>query len=344
MSKDPKQGQESVTIVGGRPMHRSVAVEELPQGVEQVLTLAALDHRFRVEVGRDPLAAAASKGIRLDPVEAALLAAAPPAQLAAMAERLVVPRGIGRRHFVEAVSASVVALVTGKAMLLCSGCTGADTSWGVPDGNAPVQQWMNLAGHVCYVYVPAAVAAAHTPAPLLVALHGADETCLASVQRWRTAADSFGFDLLAVNWTEDAPTPETWDALVADLPAIASAFATTYPIEGELRYLSSRGASTALAWRAGYLAAGGFQAAALLGGVPDGDWVGDASPLVAAMVATPALYYVLGAADPDHAAGSAFYTAVTGAGVVGHLDALAGSTADAVLDFSAIWQWLRRPS
>ena len=160
MADDGKRGG-GVTIVGGRPMHRAVAAEELPQGVEQVLTIAALDHEFRESVGRDPVAAAAAKGIALDAVEAGLLRSAPPAQLAAMAERMVIPRDIGRRQFVKAVSASVVALVTGKAMMLCSGCTGADSSWGRPDAPGTAEQkWISLAGHTCYVYVPAAVASA----------------------------------------------------------------------------------------------------------------------------------------------------------------------------------------
>ncbi|HQB43316.1 MAG TPA: Os1348 family NHLP clan protein, partial [Polyangiaceae bacterium] len=73
-----------ITIVGGRPMHRAVQATELPQGVEQVLTIAALDPVFRAQVARDPISAAAAKGIRLDPVEAALLQSMPAQRLAAM--------------------------------------------------------------------------------------------------------------------------------------------------------------------------------------------------------------------------------------------------------------------
>lgn len=330
-----------ITIVGGRPMHRAVAVEELPQGVEQVLTVAALDHEFRVRVAADPVGAAASKGIALDPVETGLLRSVAPGQLAAMAERLVIPRDVGRRQFVKTVSASIVALVTGKAMLLCSGCTGADASWGELDTpSTPTQRWMNLAGHTCYVYIPATVAISHAAAPVLVALHGQGETCLSSVQRWHTAADNHGFNLLAINWTEEAATPETWDALVADLPAVLEAFGGYYSVTPGQRFLTSRGPSATITWKAAYLAANGYAGDALLGGVPEGDWVGGAASLVAAMNATPALYYVLGRRDPDHAAGSAFYAAVTGRGVTGNLLELAGSTADAVLSFTDIWRWL----
>ncbi len=336
MGSDGKRS-EGVTIVGGRPMHRAVAAEELPQGIEQVLTIAALDREFRASVARDPVAAAAAKGIALDAVEAGLLRATAPAQLAAMAERLVIPRDIGRRQFVKAVSASVVALVTGNAMLLCSGCTGADASWGIDAPGTAEQKWISLAGHTCYVYVPGSVTSA---APVLVALHGGGETCLSSVQRWHSAADRYGFNLLAINWTDEAATPETWDALVADLPAITAAFAGYYPITAGRTYLSSRGASTALAWRAAYLAEGGFRGTVLLGGVPEGDWVAEGAALAQAAVATPALYYVIGKLDSDYAAATAFYSAATGAGINGTRDELEGATADAVLDFSAIWTWI----
>jgi len=334
-----------ITIVGGRPMQRAVPAESLPQGVEQVLTIAALDPAFRARVAADPVAAAAAKGIEIDSVEAALLRSIAPAQLAAMAERLVIPPETGRREFVKVVSASIVALVTGKAMLLCSGCTGAEASWRPDSDGEAEQKWMNLAGHTCYVYVPAEVAAAGASAPVVVALHGEGETCLSSVQRWHAAADANGFNLLAINWTEEAATPETWDALVADLPAVVSAFAGYYQVASGARYLTSRGASTALAWRAAYLDSAAathsiFAATVLLGGVPPGDWPNDSAALVAPMVGTSALYYVIGTTDTEYAAGTAFYDAVVGTGVLGQKREVTGSTDSAVLDFTQIWQWV----
>lgn len=348
MASKSKSG-DGITIVGGRPMHRAVPAESLPQGVEQVLTVAALDPRFRREVSRDPVAAAASKGIALDEVEATLLRATAPAQLAAMAERLVIPPDTGRREFVKAVSASIVALVTGKAMLLCSGCTGAD-AWDGPDGPGDGdQKWMNLAGHTCYVYIPASVASTASPAPVLVALHGEGENCLSSVQRWYATADSRRFNLLAINWTDEAATPTTWDALVADLPQIVEAFAGYYPISTGRRYLTSRGASAEIAWRAGYLsqstsAYASFAAAVLLGGVPDGDWVRGADDLLAAVVREPALYYVVGTDDEDYRSGTDFFDAIVAHRINAEKQEVIGTTDTAVLDFSTIWQWVTQYS
>ncbi len=336
-----KTAKEGITIVGGRPMHRAVDASLLPQGVEQVLTVAALDHRFREAVSRDPVAAAASKGIALDEVEAGLLRSVSPENLARMAERLVIPKSPGRRRFIKAVSASIVAMVTGKAVMLCSGCTGAD-SW-VPDGGGePEQKWMELAGHTCYVYLPATVVDyPGEPAPVMVALHGEAETCLSSVQRWNVAADSFGFSLIAVNWTEDAPTPQAKEELVADLDDIVAAFGDTYAVGGV--FLSSRGASTPMAFSAGYLVQDHrWGAVAFLGGAPEGDWVNDADTLLQGLnESPPALYYVMGEQDADFGQATAFTGALSGKGVTVHKDQRAGSTADAVLNFSDIFQWLK---
>jgi hypothetical protein len=189
MAADKDQGIP--TIVGGRPMRRAVEVGDLPQGVERVLTLAALNHRFRADLLRDPIGAAASRGIALDPMEAALLGAARPDQLGAMADALIIPKSPDRRGFVKAVSASIVAMVTGKAFLLCSGCTGVD-AWNrdaasLADGrgsDAPDQRWTTLNGYTVYLYLPRVVADDPTHGhPVMIALHGEDETCLASVQR-----------------------------------------------------------------------------------------------------------------------------------------------------------------
>ena len=181
-----------VTIVGGRPMHRAVNVADLPVGVEQALTLAALNHRFREALGRDPAAAAARHGIRLTAVEVGLLRDAGPERLADMAKRMLPPKDPGRRRFLRNVAASIVALIAGKAYLLCSGCTGVDTF--VPqDGQLrqpldtapprpdPIQEFATLAGHVCYIYVPGTVQIAEQGKPLLVALHDETEACVANV-------------------------------------------------------------------------------------------------------------------------------------------------------------------
>ena len=82
---------DPVTIVGGRPMHRAVQVSELPTGIEQILTLAALDCALRERFASDPVGAAASKGVRLQPAEEALLRQTPSETLRARAEQIVIP-------------------------------------------------------------------------------------------------------------------------------------------------------------------------------------------------------------------------------------------------------------
>jgi hypothetical protein len=342
------------TIVGGRPMRRAVEVSDLPQGVERVLTLAALNHRFRTELLRDPVAAAASKGIALDPVESALLRSARPEQLTAMAERMVVPKSSDRRSFVKAVSASIVAMVGGKAIMLCSGCTGMDT-WrrdaggDAADRDAPVQQWTQLNGYTCYLYLSrqladqAAYGAEH---PVMIALHGEDETCLASVQRWGTAADTNGFAIVAVSWTEVAATAASKSQLARDLGGILQAYRTRF-LNPSTRaaVLSSRGASTAIAFQAACLEPSNtvWTGAAFLGGVPAGDWISYPDTAMASLQAKVPdfLYYLRGDADPEYAQATACITALRSRNVNLYTPTVSGSLASAVLDFSEICTFLR---
>ena len=343
------------TIVGGRPMRRAVEVSDLPQGVERVLTLAALNHRFRADLLRDPIAAAQSRGIVLDAVESSLLRSARPEQLAAMAERMVIPRSPDRRTFVKAVSASVVAMVGGKAIMLCSGCTGMDSwrrdasspSLDAGDPDAPVQQWIELAGYTCYLYLPRRLANNPTyQHSVMIALHGEDETCLASVQRWATAADTHGFAIIAVSWTDVAATPASKSQLARDLSGILQAYGTrwTYPSSSSV-VLSSRGASTAIAFQAACMEPSNavWTGAAFLGGVPEGDWLGDPTTAMASVQAKlpDFLYYLRGDADPEYAQATACVTALRNRGVSIDAPAIPGSLSDAVLDFSAICTYLR---
>jgi hypothetical protein len=346
----------TTTIVGGRPMRRAVEVSDLPQGVERVLTLAALNHRFRLELLRDPVAAAASKGIALDPVETALLRTARPEQLTAMAERMVVPKSSDRRSFVKAVSASIVAMVGGKAIMLCSGCTGMDT-WrrdaaGGLDGaerDAPVQQWIQLNGYTCYLYLSrqlADQAAYGGEHPVMIALHGEDETCLASIRRWGTAADTNGFAIVAVSWTEVATTAATKSQLARDLGGILQAYRTRFlnpPTRAAV--LSSRGASTTIAFQAACLEPNNtvWTGAAFLGGVPDGDWISDPTTAMASLQAKVPdfLYYLRGDADAEYAQAGACITALRSRNVNLYTPTASGLLANAVLDFSEICTYLR---
>ena len=332
---------DGVTIVGGRPMHRAVETKDLPQGVEQVLTLAGLDPDFRAAVAVDPVAAAAGKGIALDPVEAALLQSMPADAVAAMADKMIIPRKPGRRSFIKAVSASVVAMVTGNAFLLCSGCTGADT---FEQDAGPEQRWMTLAGYTCYVCIPSSAAEAGAPSlPVLVALHGEGETCLSSAQRWQAAGEQFGFCLVAINWTQDARLPEERDELIGKLDTLLSELASEVDIDKSSVYLTSRGVAADMLLKAGLLGKSPvkFKSVNMLGGVPDGDWTADAEALLSGMVASPpSLYCVLGKQDADYAQGKAFVDALAARGVSVQRDEVEGSTDTAILSFANIWSWM----
>jgi hypothetical protein len=341
----------SATIVGGRPMRRAVEVSDLPQGVERVLTLAALNHQFRTDLLRDPLAAAQSKGIVLDAVESALLRTARPEQLAAMADRIVIPPSRDRRTFVKAVSASIVAMVTGKAMMLCSGCTGMDTwqrdasspSLDARNPDAPIQQWMDLNGYTCYVYIPPAVAANPTRGHnVMVALHGEDETCLASLQRWSTAADKYGFGIVAVSWTDVAATAAAKSQLARDLSGILQAYSQKWSTNSSFCTLTSRGGSTPIAFQAGYVEPSDtvWYGVIFLGGVPDGDWVNDPATAASALQASgPNLYYLLGDADSEYTQGKACGAALRTRGISVYSPKVTGSLGNAVLDFSEIYSY-----
>ncbi len=323
-------------------MHRAIDAAQLPKGVEQVLTLAALDHTFRQRVAQDPVTAAQEKGIQLDEIEAKLLQSTKPDRLAQMSEKLVIPKKPGRRQFIKAVSASIVAMVTGKAVMLCSGCTGADT-W--VDDKDPLQKWMDLGGHTCYVYLPKTVVAyPQSAAPVLVTLHGQGETCLSNVQRWYNTADMYGFSLISVNWTEEAITPEDKDKLIADLPQILDNFNNQYAIDRSNLYLSSRGESTPMIWEAGFLRDNQlWSGVVFLGGVPGGDWENNSAQLIEGIKTDPpALYYVIGKEDPEYSQAVAFCEAADQAGVDLHKDEVEGSTSRAVLSFSEIWTWIER--
>jgi hypothetical protein len=344
---------DGATIVGGRPMHRAVQTKDLPQGVEQVLTLAALDPRFCRAVEADPVEAAAARGIRLDSVEADLLRAIPGARLVEMAKRTVIPTSSGRRDFVKVVSASVLAMITGNAVLLCSGCTGAD-AWVDSldaDSNKPGKEyWIELGGYPCFVYLPSNVVADATQSvQVMVALHGDSETCLASAKRWYAAADRFKFALIAPNCSVDGAAPVQNDALVAALRGMTSDFRGLYA-GARTFYLSSRGSLADVAWTAGFVVdtTGYWKGVAMLGGVPQGDWINNADGLLQSLTRarSTCLFYVEGRLDAEFAQQQAFASAVTarfrqldGGNKVQTVQAETSST-DTVLDFSQIWEWL----
>ncbi len=337
--------EESITIVGGRPMETSVDVRLLPQGVEQVLTLAALDEGFRRQLALDPCTAAQSRCLDLDPIETRLLRIMKPEGLARMSECLVIPPSGHRNGFCKAVSSSVIAMVTGAAMLVCGGCAGGSSGGISPQIQPGANQlWMSLGGHTCYVYLPASsVAAPSVPRPVLVALHDQGETCLANVQRWHRAADALGFNLVSVNWTEEAPTPERQVQLVGDLTRILEDFDKRYRVDPAQRYLCGRGASTPLAWKATFLPPhpSRFRRVIFLGGVPEGDWKTSSDALLQDIhPMPPALNHIVGKADPEYAQVVALAGALGRRNVPHVLTEREGTLTQATLDFSELGRWM----
>ena len=340
-----------VTIVGGRPMHRAVSTADLPVGLEQVLTVAGLNYRFRRQLQQDPVAAGRSIGVELDETELMLLRAAGPERVGQMARTTVPPKNT-RRGFVKTMAASVAALVAGEAFLLCSGCTGAD-SWerdmgpGPDQGKKAVDLVSTLAGHVCYLHVPGKVLNdMGNPHPVMVALHDESETALANSKRWAGVSDAHGVSIISVNWTEEPKTAADLDKLAQDLSDVVAAFGKSYPADADQRYIVSRGKATPIVYKAAFFEDSGFwAAAAFLGGVPSGTCEHGASkPAPAGLVAAPpALYYLAGKKDADFAKAEAcaemfeFYKKMPV-----HAEILDGATDSAVLKFDDIWQWMQQ--
>ncbi len=247
------------------------------------------------------------------------------------------------------VAASVALLVGGKAFMLCSGCTGADT-WEnpEPDGGefeSPIQKWADFAGYTCYVYIPAKVRQqGGANSPLLVTLSNDDETCLSSVQRWKDAADSYGIALLAVNWTQEPMSQEEQDRLADDLFAIIDEYGSEYEYDGSRCHVSSRGASTPIVFRACFERNSGKWASALfLGGHPGvncADYKEGDPPPFEMVEGVPALYYVIGLDDPDYNEALACHDMLSFLNVDTQLEEVEGTSDTAVLTFSTIWEWM----
>jgi hypothetical protein len=327
-----------------------VSAGDLPMGIEQALTIAALDHRFRERLYADPVRAASEKGIQLDALEAQLLASTDKKTLVEMARRTVKSpqKRVSRRRFMKNVAASVALLVGGKAFLLCSGCTGAD-SWepddAGPNNEEPIQKWAEFAGYTCYVYISRnAQVNGLSRSPLLVALSDEGETCLSSVQRWTGAADHYGFSILAVNWTAEPMNQTQKNQLADDLSAIVDDYGSTYAFDHDACHLCSRGASTPMVFRAGFTQnPGKWGAAVLLGGLPGvscADYGQGQPPPFELVSPAPALYYVIGTQDPEYDDALVCVDMLSFYEVQNQVEQVTGQSDTAVLHFSTIWEWI----
>lgn len=331
--------------------HREVPVGSLPVGIEQALTVAAINPRFRQQFLEEPAGAAARRGIRLDPVEEALLASVDPDQLHSMIDRMVIPGEMSRRGFTKSVAASVMAMVCGGQVLAEIGCMAVDGGIGPEDvwdddsadDFAAVQarqDWASLAGRSCYIYVPAAlVGRAGRAAPLLVTLHGAGEDCLTSVQRWSDAADIHRLHLVSVNWDPDRDEP---GELAAQLAPIAEAYCELHDVRPRTRVLAGNGAASPVVFRAAGESDPPWDGAILIGGLPaagsDGDIAAGLSHVGPDL--RTRVYHVIGEDDPDAPAARALADELATLGVPSHLEVLPGKAEQAMLSFPDIWRWL----
>ena len=86
--------QEAVrtTIVGGRPPGSGQKVGPIPRGIEILLRKASVDPAFKDLLLANRGGAAEAIGLKLEPGEALMLAAAPAAQLEAVIARTSVPQ------------------------------------------------------------------------------------------------------------------------------------------------------------------------------------------------------------------------------------------------------------
>lgn len=109
---DEAEEHEAVrtTIVGGRPPGSGQPVGPIPRGVEVLIKKASVDAGFRSLLLERRAAAADEIGLRLDPAEALMLAAAPAAQLEAVIDRTTVPQE-HRRAFLGKAAAVMLAAV-----------------------------------------------------------------------------------------------------------------------------------------------------------------------------------------------------------------------------------------
>lgn len=113
------------TIVGGQPPSHERAIAEVPVGIEDLLTMAAVEPRFARELLARRSEAIEASGVRLTSSERAILGAVPSPALEQMISgmRDLVPEA-DRRQFMGQSAAALLVLV-GAGLPAASGCNGA---------------------------------------------------------------------------------------------------------------------------------------------------------------------------------------------------------------------------
>jgi hypothetical protein len=121
---DRPREQDAVrtTIVGGRPPGSGQPLGNIPRGIEVLMKKAAVDPAFRETLLTRRAEAANEIGLRLEPAEAMMLAAAPREQLEAVIAQTTVPEE-HRRVFLGKTAAAMLVAVGAVAVgsALCLG-------------------------------------------------------------------------------------------------------------------------------------------------------------------------------------------------------------------------------
>jgi hypothetical protein len=113
--------QEAVrtTIVGGRPPGSGQRTGDIPRGIEVLVKKASVDPAFKELLLAKRADAAAEIGLKLDPAEALMLAAAPAEQLQAIIAQTSVPQE-HRRAFLGQAAATMLAAL--GVVVTVTGC------------------------------------------------------------------------------------------------------------------------------------------------------------------------------------------------------------------------------
>lgn len=219
------------TVVGGRPRgSREFNGLKLSLNIDYLLTRAALNESFKKELMEDPIGTCERHGFNLSESEKILLSSMSKEELEATINSIFPPMNQSRRRFMKAVPKSIVALITGRALLELYGCPTGITTEDIGDGEERNQHsdtrneinlWINLASYRCYLYVPNLTS--ETPLSLTLLFHAYGETSLEMIERVSETARTHNTALLSVNWSGN---PEYIDGI--DTRSILEEFKSEY--------------------------------------------------------------------------------------------------------------------
>jgi hypothetical protein len=314
------------TIVGGRPRgEKDLVSKEFAMGLDLVITRAALSPKFREDLLGDPVGACGRHGIALKDSERQILAMLPRAELERTIDGVFGPAP-SRRKFIKSVAASIVAFVAGEAVWLYAGCGGAspyypsdysvDTDVTQDEPAVAHDLWVSLNGMNCYLHVPASYAGA-AQMPLVVAFHGAGETCLEMMERMVLQSDGYGYLALAVNWSGSLDDAATLDAI-----ALADSLAADYGyrVETAARFIAGHLEGSVLALTRGLYEEAGWAGAAGFFGLP-----AESYRSVTPGSSVAKVHISMASSQPDYAQTEAYGAFLTSSGLGVHVELVDGS-------------------